>query len=69
MTNDRVEILTGVSVQEIKVLNPERGINEEVRPAAILSNKGVIPFGMMVWSTGVKALDFIKDLDLAHDKN
>jgi NADH:ubiquinone reductase (non-electrogenic) len=35
----------------------------------VLSNRAVIPFGMMVWSTGVKSLDFIKDLDLQHDRN
>jgi NADH dehydrogenase FAD-containing subunit len=58
-----------MSVKEIKVLNLERGEHEEVRPAAILSNQAVIPFGMMVWSTGVKSLDFIRDLELQHDRN
>jgi NADH dehydrogenase FAD-containing subunit len=52
--------LTGVSVKEIKVLESKE--NADVRPAAVLSDGGVIPFGMMVWSTGVGALDFVKQL-------
>ncbi len=60
LINSRIEILTGVSVKEIKVLESKE--NADVRPAAVLSDGGVIPFGMMVWSTGVGALDFVKQL-------
>ena len=60
LVNSNIEVLTGISVTEIKVL--DRKENEDLRPAALLSDGGVIPFGLMVWSTGVGALDFIKQL-------
>lgn len=60
LVNSRIEVLTGLSVKEIKVLDSKQ--DADVRPAAVLSDGAVIPFGMMVWSTGVAALDFVKQL-------
>ncbi|KVH96961.1 Pyridine nucleotide-disulfide oxidoreductase, FAD/NAD(P)-binding domain-containing protein [Cynara cardunculus var. scolymus] len=42
-----------------------RGVVKEVHPKKlILSNGSVVPYGLLVWSTGVGPSEFIKSLDL-----
>ena len=58
---DNIEIITELSVKDIRR-------NEKNQTLVELSNGQVEAFGFMVWSTGVKSLDFIKELKLPHDK-
>ena len=46
----RVELLTGTAVKEVQ------------GDTAILSNGRIIPFGLMVWSTGVKQTNLISNI-------
>ena len=48
--------LTGESVQEVK------------ENSVILKSGDIIPYGVCVWSTGNKELDFVKNLDLQLDR-
>jgi len=42
-----------------------RGVVKEVLPKEILLNDGTrVPYGLLVWSTGVGPSEFIKSLDL-----
>lgn len=55
-----ITIMNKVSVKEIRR-------NEKDQTEVELSNGEVQQFGMMVWSTGVEPLPFIKELDCPHD--
>lgn len=59
--NRKINIMTKTSVKEIR--RNDKGVTE-----AELSNGDVHEFGMMVWSTGVEPLQFVKDLECAHDQ-
>ena len=48
--------LTGESVQEVR------------ENSVILKSGKIVPYGVCVWSTGNKELDFVKDLDLKLDR-
>jgi len=53
------DIMTGVACKEI-----ERYEGHKTR--AVFTNGDTAPFGMMVWSTGVKSLDFVRNMNLPH---
>jgi NADH dehydrogenase FAD-containing subunit len=54
--------MTGTAIKEINR-------DEAGRTSCLMTTGEVKPFGMMVWSTGVKALDFIKDMNVPHAYN
>jgi NADH dehydrogenase FAD-containing subunit len=58
---DGIEVLLKTSVKEIRR-------NEKDQSEVELSNGEVRQFGLMVWSTGVQTLPFIKELDCPHDE-
>lgn len=42
-----------------------RGVVKEVHPEKIVLNDGTdVPYGLLVWSTGVGPSEFVKSLDL-----
>lgn len=57
-----LDIMTGTACKEI-----ERFDGHKTR--AVFTNGQVQPFGMMVWSTGVKSMDFVRNLDLPHSES
>ena len=54
-----MDIMTGTACKEI-----ERFDGHKTR--AIFTNGQTQPFGMMVWSTGVKSMDFVRNMNLPH---
>lgn len=59
---DKMEIVTEVSVKNI-------ARNDRNQTLVELSNGQVEPYGLMVWSTGVESIPFVKNLDLEQDVN
>ena len=54
--------MTGTAIKEIVK-------DQEGRTSVTLTTGEIKPFGMMVWSTGVKALDFVKEMNCPHAFN
>lgn len=45
-----------------------RGIVKEVKPQKLVLDDGTdVPYGLLVWSTGVGPSSFVKSLDLPKD--